>query len=134
MGITQSRFKSLRLCFWVGHLKDQMSGEKFQTLNDLKSLVECLIIVITPEQCEDTIQHFLLRMRSICSERWWPYRTASIKLSRWKTVACFCIKFCYLLSEWFLCISVKACCITFQGHLVIKDCVEVIEFGTPCIY
>ena len=68
----------------------------------------------------------------MCSERWWPYRTASIKLSRWKTVACFCIKFCNLLSEWFFCISVKACCITFQGHLVIKDFVEVIEFGTPC--
>ena len=39
-----------------------------------------------------------------------------------------------LLSEWFFCISVKACCITFQGHLVIKDFVEVIEFGTPCTY
>ena len=44
----------------------------------------------------------------------------------------FCIKFCYLLSEWFFSISVKACCITFQGHLVIRDFVEVIEFGTPC--
>ena len=44
------------------------------------------------------------------------------------------LKLCYLLSEWFFCISVKACCITFQGHLVIKDFVEVIEFGTPCIY
>ena len=37
-----------------------------------------------------------------------------------------------LTSEWFFCISVKACCIIFQGHLVIKDFVEVIEFGTPC--
>ena len=45
----------------------------------------------------------------------------------------FLIKFCYLLSEWFFCISVKACCITFQGHLVIKDFVEVIEFGTLII-
>ena len=60
--------------------------------------------------------------------------TASIKLSRWKTVTCFCIKFCYLLSEWFFCISVKACCITFQGHLATKDFVEVIEFGTPLVY
>ena len=48
--------------FLWGHLKDQKSGEQFQTLNDLKSLVECLIRAVTPEQCEDTIQHFLLRM------------------------------------------------------------------------
>ena len=49
-------------------------------------------------------------------------------------LACFCIKFSYLLSEWFFCISVKAYCITFEGHLVIKYFVEVIEFGTPCTY
>ena len=41
--------------FLWGHLKDQMSGEQFQTLNDLKSLVEHLIRAVTPEQCEDTI-------------------------------------------------------------------------------
>ena len=44
--------------FLWGHLKDQMSGEQFQTLNDLKSLVESLIRAVTPEQSEDTIQHF----------------------------------------------------------------------------
>ena len=55
--------------FLWGHLKDQMSGEQFQTLNDLKSLVERLIRAVTPDQC---------------------------------------IKFCYLLSEWFFCISVKS--------------------------
>ena len=33
-----------------------MSGEQFQTLNDLKSHVERLIRAVTPEQCEDTIQ------------------------------------------------------------------------------
>ena len=54
--------------FLWGHLKDQMSGEQFQTLNDLKSLVERLIRAVTPEQCEDTIQHFLLRMRR-CVQR-----------------------------------------------------------------
>ena len=48
--------------FLWGHLKDQMSGEQFQTLNDLKILVKCLIRAVTPEQCEDTIQHFLLIM------------------------------------------------------------------------
>ena len=35
--------------FLWGHLKDQMSGEQFQTLNDLKSLVERLIRAVTPE-------------------------------------------------------------------------------------
>ena len=54
--------------FLWGHLKDQMSGEQFQTLNDLKSLVESLIRAVTPEQREDTIQHFLLRMRR-CVQR-----------------------------------------------------------------
>ena len=37
--------------FLWGHLKDQMSGEQFQTLNDLKSLVERWIRAFTPEQC-----------------------------------------------------------------------------------
>ena len=54
--------------FLWGHLKDQMSGEQFQTLNDLKSLVERLIRAVTPDQCDDTIQHFLLRMRR-CVQR-----------------------------------------------------------------
>ena len=51
--------------FLWGHFKDQMSGEQFQSLNDL---VELLIRAVTPEQCEDTIQHFLLRMRR-CVQR-----------------------------------------------------------------
>ena len=44
--------------FLWGNLKDQMSGEQFPTLNDLKSLFERLKRAVTPEQCEDTIQHF----------------------------------------------------------------------------
>ena len=50
-----------------------MSGEQFQTLNDLKSHVEHLIKAVTPEQCEDTIQHFFAQNAEMCSERWWPY-------------------------------------------------------------
>ena len=67
MGITQSRFKPLRL-FSLGHLKDQMSGEQFQTLNDLKSLVERLIRAVTPEQCGDTIQHFCSKCGDVFRE------------------------------------------------------------------
>ena len=53
---------------WASHSSDfnlfgVTSRTRFQTLNDLKSLVERLIRAVTPEQCEDTIQHFLLRMR-----------------------------------------------------------------------
>ncbi|KAK3697700.1 hypothetical protein RRG08_001850 [Elysia crispata] len=55
------------MCAWFLR-QDQMSGEQFQTLNDLKSLVERWIRAVTPEQCEDTIQHFLLRMRR-CVQR-----------------------------------------------------------------
>ena len=133
LGIKQPRFKSLRFFSLRSpqgpELKDQMSGEQFQTLNDLKSLVELLIRAVTPEQW-GRHSTFFVQNAEMCSERWWPYWTASIKLSRWKTVTCFCIKMFYLLSEWFFCISVKACCITFQGHLVNKDFVEIIEFGT----
>ena len=50
-----------------------MSGEQFQTLNDLKSLVEGLIRTVTPEQCEEAFQHFFAQNAEICSERWWPY-------------------------------------------------------------
>ena len=59
--------------FLWGHLEDQMSGEQFQTLIDLKSLVERLIRAVTPEQCEDTIQHFFAQNAEMCSERCWPY-------------------------------------------------------------
>ena len=45
-----------------------MSREQFQTLNDLKSLVERLIRAVTPKQCEEAFQHFLLRMRR-CVQR-----------------------------------------------------------------
>ena len=54
--------------FLWGHPKDQISGEHFQTLNDLKSLVQLMIRAVTPDQCGDTIQHFLLRMRR-CVQR-----------------------------------------------------------------
>ena len=98
--------------FLWGHLKDQMLGEQFQTLNDLKSLVERLIRAVTPEQCEDTIQLF-------CSECGDVFRKmVAILNSFYKVVQMenrymFLYKTFYLLSEWFFSISVKSCCITF---------------------
>ena len=50
-----------------------MPGEQFETLYDLKSLVERLIRAVTPEQCEDIIQHFFAQNAEMCSGRWWPY-------------------------------------------------------------
>ena len=94
--------------FLWGHLKDQISGEQFQTLNDLKFLSNVWSELTHPRnvrtpfkifssECGDVFREMVAILNSFYS----------IKLSKWKIVRCFCIKFCYLLSEWFFCISVN---------------------------
>ena len=54
--------------FLWGHIKDQLSGEQFETLNDLKTRVAHLMRTVSHRQCEDTIQHFVRRIQR-CFER-----------------------------------------------------------------
>lgn len=54
--------------FLWGHLKDKMSGEQFETLDELKNRVQQLARAVTTQQCEDTIHHFVYRLTS-CLER-----------------------------------------------------------------
>ena len=55
--------------FLWGHLKDQLLGEQFQTLNDLKSLVERLIRAVTPfnifcSECGDVFREMVAILNS----------------------------------------------------------------------
>ena len=54
--------------FLWGYIKDQIVGAQFQTTQDLKDRVALLLQAVTPEQCKNATDHFMMRAKK-CFDR-----------------------------------------------------------------